>query len=285
MSTSRSRRRAGLRALLAACVGVLGIAALAGAYVNEPGTGAPRGAVDLPAIPSAAPPPLVAISAVGQRVLAGHASTSAAVRIGAGGASSYAPIIRPIEARVSPSSTGRTVGRLTTRTPEGTTTIVPVFRRVERGGTLWIEVGVPVLPNGTTGWVPRRALGGYGFVTTRLEISSRTLTAVLYRGTTRIFSAPIGIGQRRWPTPPGNFIIRNKLTKYASPTYGPIAFGTNARSAVLTDWPAGGFVGIHGTDQPSLIPGRISHGCIRMRNADILRLERLLPLGTPVTIR
>jgi hypothetical protein len=31
--------------------------------------------------------------------------------------------------------------------------------------------------------------------------------------------------------------------------------GTSARSRVLTDWPAGGFIGIHGTDEPALIPG------------------------------
>jgi lipoprotein-anchoring transpeptidase ErfK/SrfK len=54
---------------------------------------------------------------------------------------------------------------------------------------------------------------------------------------------------------------------------------------VLTDWPGGGFIGIHGTDRPALIPGRISHGCIRMRNADILALARRMPVGTPVTIR
>ena len=46
----------------------------------------------------------------------------------------------------------------------------------------------------------------------------------------------------------------------------------------------GGFVGIHGTDRPELLPGRVSHGCIRMRNPDILRLGRLMPVGTPVTI-
>jgi len=68
------------------------------------------------------------------------------------------------------------------------------------------------------------------------------------------------------------------------PTYGPLAFGTSARSATLTDWPAGGFVGIHGTNQPSLIPGRISHGCIRLRNADILRLDRLMSPETPLWI-
>jgi lipoprotein-anchoring transpeptidase ErfK/SrfK len=75
------------------------------------------------------------------------------------------------------------------------------------------------------------------------------------------------------------------LTRYRSPFYGPLAFGTSARSSVLTDWPGGGFIGIHGTDAPELIPGRVSHGCIRLRNDDILRLGRLMPVGTPVTIR
>jgi lipoprotein-anchoring transpeptidase ErfK/SrfK len=94
----------------------------------------------------------------------------------------------------------------------------------------------------------------------------------------------VGVGQRRWPTPRGEFYVREKLAGFGDPFYGPVAFGTSARSPVLTDWPGGGFVGIHGTDRPELIPGRISHGCIRMRNADIVRLARLMPLGTPLTV-
>ena len=39
------------------------------------------------------------------------------------------------------------------------------------------------------------------------------------------------------------------------PVLRPISFGTTARSAVLTDWPDGGFVGVHGTD---------SRGCCRV---------------------
>jgi lipoprotein-anchoring transpeptidase ErfK/SrfK len=54
---------------------------------------------------------------------------------------------------------------------------------------------------------------------------------------------------------------------------------------VLTDWPGGGFIGIHGTNAPGLIPGHISHGCIRVRNANVLRLARLMPVGTPLTIQ
>ena len=79
--------------------------------------------------------------------------------------------------------------------------------------------------------------------------------------------------------------MRNRLERYSSPAYGPLAFGLSARSETLTDWPAGGYVGIHGTDRPDLVPGRVSHGCIRLRNTDIRRLGRLMPVGTPVRIR
>jgi lipoprotein-anchoring transpeptidase ErfK/SrfK len=62
-------------------------------------------------------------------------------------------------------------------------------------------------------------------------------------------------------------------------------FGTSARSPTLTDWPGGGYVGVHGTNQPQLIPGQISHGCIRMKNAAIVALGRLMKVGSPLTIR
>ena len=66
--------------------------------------------------------------------------------------------------------------------------------------------------------------------------------------------------------------------------YGSWAFGTSAYSA-LSDWPGGGVIGIHGTNQPWLIPGRPSHGCIRRRNRAIVRLVGLMSIGTPVQIR
>jgi lipoprotein-anchoring transpeptidase ErfK/SrfK len=97
--------------------------------------------------------------------------------------------------------------------------------------------------------------------------------------------APVGIGEARWPTPRGTFIVRNRLERYAGREHRPVAFGTSACSPTLTDWSAGGFIGIHGTDRSGLIPGRVSHGCVRLRNTDILRLARLTPVGTPVEIR
>ncbi len=144
------------------------------------------------------------------------------------------------------------------------------------------------LPSGErelTGWLNRSALGGYGFVDTRLVVDAVRLRATLLRDGRRVFSTAVGVGQPSSPTPTGEFYIRNRLTRYGSPAYGPIAFGTSAQSTLVTDWPAGGFVGIHGTDRPELLPGRVSHGCVRMRNRAIRRLSELMPVGTPVTIR
>ena len=86
------------------------------------------------------------------------------------------------------------------------------------------------------------------------------------------------------PHPAGRFWIREKFTVAGSGRdLGPRAFGT-ADYSVLTDWPGGGVVGIHGTNQPELIPGRPSHGCIRVPNDAIVQLYALMPIGTPLLI-
>jgi hypothetical protein len=196
----------------------------------------------------------------------------------------FAPVLDPVVARREPALRASAVTELSPETPDGTTNIVLVLGTTTRIDGQWIRVRLPVLPNGQTGWVPRRALGGYRFVHTRLVVDRERFTATLFSDGRAVFRARVGVGLPKWPTPSGEFYIRDKLRGFGNPFYGPIAYGTNARSAVLTDWPGGGFVGIHGTNQPELIPGRISHGCIRMRNADILRLSRLMPVGTPLTI-
>jgi lipoprotein-anchoring transpeptidase ErfK/SrfK len=201
-------------------------------------------------------------------------------------AAQWAPVRRPAVARTRPSARAPRVAALGTRTPEGTRNLVRVLgRRAAPDGRLWVRVSLAVLPNGSTGWVPRRALGAYEEVTTRLVVDRRRLRATLYDRGRVVLRARIGVGAAAWPTPRGEFYVRNRLERYRSPAYGPLAFGISARSETLTDWPAGGYVGIHGTNRPDLIPGRVSHGCIRLRNTDILRLGRLMPVGTPVRIR
>jgi len=196
----------------------------------------------------------------------------------------WAPVLRPTVARNEPSAKAPAVGQLPKLTSEGSTNIVVADGEADVDGAVWVRVGLAALPNGTEGWVPRSSLGGWSFVDTRLVIDRARFTATLYRAGRVIFRARVGVGAPGTPTPAGQFYVRDRLSGFSSPIYGPLAFGTNARSPTLTDWPGGGVVGIHGTNQPGLIPGRISHGCVRLTNAAILKLGKLMPVGTAVTI-
>ena len=190
-----------------------------------------------------------------------------------------------VMARGGPSRATRMLSRLGFRTPELYRNAVLALDGVKyRNGQTWIRVRLAILPNGSTGWVPRRSLTAFQVVHTRMVISRSALRATLYRFGRPVFRTIVGVGQPHLPTPRGEFYIREKLSGYFAPAYGPRAFGLNARSAKLTDWPGGGFIGIHGTNQPGILPGRVSHGCVRMPNDAIRRLARLMPLGTPVTI-
>src|SRR5262249_50582710 len=93
----------------------------------------------------------------------------------------WAPVLRDVVARRAPRQDAGTVATLLPRTPEGTTNIVAVVRETDRNGTIWTLVKLPVLPNGSVGWVPRLALGGYGFTTTRLVVDREDFVATLYR--------------------------------------------------------------------------------------------------------
>ena len=192
------------------------------------------------------------------------------------------------QARIRPDASAPVVTRLRLRTEDRTDELVLVVARsIDESGTSWLKVRLPVRPNNTTGWVPETALGPLQPSRKWLYIDRDRLRIRLERESREVFRADVGIGQDRWPTPRGKFYIRSRLEGYggAGSFYGPVAFGTSAHSDKLTDWPAGGIVGIHGTSVPQLIPGRISHGCVRLRNPDIRRLARMITVGTPVTIR
>jgi hypothetical protein len=196
----------------------------------------------------------------------------------------WAKLLRGTVARSGPGRSASVVDRIPFLTPENTQNLVGLLELRRIKGKEWVKVRLAKLPNNSVGWVRRSDLGAFRLIRTRLIVSRSALTATLYRAGKKVFRAPVGVGQSHWPTPRGEYYIRMKLCCYGNPIYGPYAFGLSARSAVLTDWPGGGFIGIHGTNAPGLIPGRISHGCIRMRNGDITRLNAMMPVGTPVSV-
>jgi hypothetical protein len=185
----------------------------------------------------------------------------------------------------APDSSSEVIDTLETRTHDRTPELVLALSQKAVGQQIWVEVRFKVRPNNQTGWVRREDLGEFNLVTTFLKIKRAKFRATLFRHGKRVWSARIGIGQRRWPTPAGRFYVRERLIPpNPDSVYGIFAFGISATSPALTDWPGGGIIGIHGTNQPELIPGRISHGCIRVQNGKIAKLRRLMPLGTPIKI-
>jgi lipoprotein-anchoring transpeptidase ErfK/SrfK len=150
----------------------------------------------------------------------------------------------------------------------------------------WLNVLLPVRPNGTTGWI--RATD----VTTsqheyRIEIELAAHKITVYHRDGVFLQEPVGVGRGPTPTPVGVFYTKELLQPPNPNTaYGTYAYGLSGYSNVLTDFAGGdGLVGIHGTNDPKTLGTDVSHGCIRMSNAAITRLAKSLPLGVPVVIR
>jgi hypothetical protein len=197
----------------------------------------------------------------------------------------WAHPLEEVSIRARPLAGSRTVGRTHLATEDGFPEVYLLLASVtDARGRSWVQLRIPARPNGRTGWVPREALSEFHITHQLLVIGLRARRITLYDNGKRRFSAPAGVGKPSTPTPPGHFWVREIFRVERDNPYWPYAIGTSAYSR-LTDWPGGGVVGIHGDlGEPQLIPGDPSHGCVRLRNADIARLAPRLQLGTPVDI-
>lgn len=154
-------------------------------------------------------------------------------------------------------------------------------RRDAAGRPVWYRISVPGRPNGRSGWVPASSV--------RLKPVDRWL--VVHRGERRfefvlhgrvVRSGPVAIGAPGMETPLGLFYVQAKF-RPTWPVLGAYAFQTSGYSK-LSDWPGGGVVGVHGTNTPQLIGQAVSHGCVRLLNADVEFLRSVVLVGTPIKI-
>ena len=151
-------------------------------------------------------------------------------------------------------------------------------------GDPWLQIQLGAKPNEATAWVPQSEV-----TVTKIhdkvvvDLSQRTLRR--YHDGRLVDRFSVGVGQPQWPTTPGHYFVWAKVPQ-ASPygPYGVYALGLSGFSTVLTDWPGGGRMAIHGTPNPGDKGQPVSHGCVRVYNPDMLKL-RDLPMGTPVTIQ
>jgi hypothetical protein len=131
---------------------------------------------------------------------------------------------------------------------------------------------------------------GPGRPTYEIIINIPSFQLILYKDGVRYRTYPIAVGKVVSPSILGTVHIINKV---ADPTYyppdwykrnlKPISPGPD--NPVGTRWlglSVKGY-GIHGTNDPDSIGGARSAGCVRMHNADVEELSRLIPVGTPVT--
>jgi lipoprotein-anchoring transpeptidase ErfK/SrfK len=149
----------------------------------------------------------------------------------------------------------------------------------------WLNVQIPTRPNGATAWVRHsdvsiRRVPNHIVV----QLSARRLT--LYQGEQVLGQYRVAIGAPSGPTPTGDFFI-DGVVRLSPDTgvYGSGQLSVTAFSDVYHSFGGGvGEIAIHGTNDPALIGGTVSHGCLRMVNSDWLQVAAQAPTGTPVQI-
>lgn len=113
----------------------------------------------------------------------------------------------------------------------------------------------------------------------------------VYAGDEVIASYPIAVGKKGWETPTGSFqvIHMRHYPIWRHPITGKV-FQAGTDSPLGDRWI--GFwsdgrneIGFHGTPDVDLVGTAVSHGCLRMRNADVRMLYEQVSLGTTVVVR
>lgn len=115
----------------------------------------------------------------------------------------------------------------------------------------------------------------------------------LYQHTRLVDHFAVGVGRLSFPTPPGAYYVRAKEKNPA--WYNPGSSWARDMPSYMAPGPRNplgsralkldrGSLVIHGTPEPWTVGHRSSHGCMRMRRADIEKLFDLVPQGTPVFI-
>jgi lipoprotein-anchoring transpeptidase ErfK/SrfK len=149
----------------------------------------------------------------------------------------------------------------------------------------WVQVLLPVRPNGSKGWVKASDVtvspNPY-----HIEVSLHDHKITVSRGNDLIYTGAVAVGAPATPTPVGEYYLR-VLVQAIDPTtvYGPYAYGLSSHSDALETFAGGDAeIGIHGNNDASVLGSDVTHGCVRMDNAAITVLSKQLPLGTPVEI-
>jgi L,D-transpeptidase ErfK/SrfK len=132
---------------------------------------------------------------------------------------------------------------------------------------------------------------GLNVVQPRILVDLSDRKVYIYQAGQLKTSYTIAVGKDGWETPTGQFTVTQMKTNpvWRHPITKEV-FSVGKENPLGTRWI--GFwvdgehqIGFHGTNQPNLVGQAVSHGCLRMRNADIEALFRQVSLGTSVLVR
>lgn len=154
------------------------------------------------------------------------------------------------------------------------------------GGTpAYPLVYAPVRPAGTKGYVDGSKVRLYNNEW-RIKVDVTNQRLQVFKAGKQWLTSPIASGEPSTPTPAGRFFVTDTLRPpIANSVYGSLALELSGFSPVFKTFGTGeGEIGIHGTNDPAGIGGRISHGCVRVTNDVIEKIGARLPLGTPVDV-
>lgn len=113
-----------------------------------------------------------------------------------------------------------------------------------------------------------------------------------YQNDKVLASYPVAIGKKGWETPKGNFQIIQMVENpvWENPWNGkrvPASLDGPIGVRWIGFWSDGkNTIGFHGTPkkQEHLLGKAVSHGCVRMRNSDVVALYEMVKTGIPVSV-
>src|SRR5438132_244205 len=137
-------------------------------------------------------------------------------------------------------------------------------------GNPWLHVLLPIRPNEAAGWVKKTDVRVMP-VDEKIVVDLSQRTLVHYRGGRVVDRFSVGIGRPETPTAAGTFYVWARVPQASAVgPYGVFALGLSGFSPVLKNWPGGGRMAIHGTANSTDRGQMVSHGCVRVLNADMV---------------
>ena len=154
---------------------------------------------------------------------------------------------------------------------------------VNAAGT-WGQVELPYVWPRRDGWIPLDHLArDQTFIHVDVDLSEHRVR--VYKRDELLYTVPGAIGTSSSPTPPGHYVVTDRVPFPAGSALGSFAFGISGIQPHLpAGWNGGNQLAIHGTNEPSSIGTSASAGCVRVSEWALEHFEPLLRLGTPVVI-